>query len=88
MGTICEGFTEKVMSGRSVIGNRSNQEGNRWMENIPDRRKVKCKSPEVGTCPMVLSYSKKTNVARAEWSREGVTRDGCREGVGRDTFVT
>lgn len=63
LGAVCEGFTEKVTFGkRSVIGDRSSQEGNIWRENIPDRRKIKGKGPEVGTCLMSLSYDKVTSV--------------------------
>lgn len=75
LGAVCEGFTEKVTFGkRSVIGDRSSQEGNIWRENIPDRRKIKGKGPEVGTCLMSLSYNKVTSVTGVKWSRERITR--------------
>lgn len=75
LGAVCEGFTEKVTFGkRSVIGDRSSQEGNMWRENIPDRRYIKGKGPEVGTCLMCLSYNKVTSVTGVEWSRERIAR--------------
>lgn len=51
---------------RSKIGDTSKQEGDIWRENIPDRKKSKCKGPGVGTCLMCLCYNEVVHVAGGE----------------------
>ena len=62
-----KGSLKKMTAGeRSVIGDTSKQEGAIWRENFPDRRKSKCKGPEVGTCLMCLCYNEVVRVAGGE----------------------
>lgn len=66
-GAICESFAEKVTDRKtSVIGDGSSQEGGIWREDIPGRRKRRCRGSEVGAYLMYLSNNRVASVLGAE----------------------